>query len=108
MELMIISPKKKKCIIEVGEYNGQRYQTIWRMGEFSVDTLPQTESDGSITLDPSTLLGRWDEWETSIPTDLRSWDVDKEPIESEDFKENYKILHYKIVDGFEVNGVRGL
>ena len=105
---MIISPKKKKCIIEVGEYNGQRHQTIWRMGEFSVDALPQTERDGSITLDPSTLLGRWDEWETSIPTDLRSWNVDKEPIESEDFKENYKILHYKIVDGFEVNGVRGL
>ena len=75
------------------------------MGEFSVDALPQTESDGSITLDPSTLLGRWDEWETSIPRDLRSWNVDKEPIESEDFKENYKILHYKIVDGFEVNGV---
>ena len=106
--LMIISPKKKKCIIEVGEYNGHRHQTIWRMGEFSVDALPQTETDGSITLDPSTLLGLWDEWETSIPTDLRSWNVDKQPIESADFKENYKILHYKIVNGFEVNGVRGL
>ena len=73
---MIISPKKKKCIVEVGEYKGQRHQTIWRMGEFSVNALPQTESDGSVTLDASTLLGRWDEWQTSIPTELRSWDVD--------------------------------
>ena len=71
------------------------------MGEFSVDATPQTESDGSITLEPSTLLGRWDEWETSIPTDLRSWDVDKEPIESEDFKENYKIVHNKLWMGLK-------
>ncbi len=105
---MIISPKKKKCIVEVGEYGGQRHQTIWRMGEFSVSELPQTESDGSITLDPSTLLGRWDEWETSIPTDLRRWDVDKQPIESAEFRKNYKVLHYKILSGFEVNGVRVL
>jgi hypothetical protein len=105
---MIISPKRKKCIVEVGEYNGERHQTIWRMGEFSVSSLPKEESDGSITLDPSTLVGRWDEWETSIPTDLRSWDVDKQPVESEAFKANYKIKHYKILNGFEVNGVRGL
>ena len=107
-ELMIISPQKKKCIVEVGEYNGERYQTVWRMGEFSVNELPQLESDGSVTMDPSTLIGRWDEWETTIPTTLRSWDIDKQPIESEDFKNSYKVLHYKILNGFEVNGVRRL
>ena len=66
------------------------------MGEFSVSELPQLESDGSVTMDPSTLIGRWDEWETTIPTTLRSWDIDKQPIESEDFKNSYKVLHYKI------------
>ena len=104
---MIISPKKKKCIVEVGEYNGQKHQTIWRMGEFLVAELPKLESDGSIILSPLSLLGRWDEWETSIPKGLRSWDFNKEPIESEDFKKKYKVPHYKILEGFEVNGVRG-
>ena len=103
---MIISPKKKKCLVEVGEYAGQRYQTTWRMGEFSVSAFPEIEYDGSITLDPLTLIGRWDEWETSIPKELRSWDNFKQPIESKDFSENYKILYFKIFNGFEVNGVR--
>ena len=103
---MIISPKMKKRLVEVGEYNGQTHQTVWRMGEFLVQQVPQVESDGSIILSPSSLLGKWDEWATSIPTELRSWDVDKEAVESEDFKENYKVLHYEILDGFEVNGVR--
>ena len=98
---MIISPKKRNALLKLANTMARTPNNL-EDGEFSVDALPQTESDGSITLDPSTLLGRWDEWETSIPTDLRSWNVDKEPIESEDFRENYKILHYKIVDGFEV------
>ena len=89
---MIISPKKKRCIVEVGEYNGQKHQTIWRMGEFHVAELPKPESDGSIILSPLSLLGRWDEWETSIPRDLRSWDADKQPAESQDFSKNYKII----------------
>ena len=32
--------QKKKCIIEVGEYNGQKHQNL-EDGEFSVDALPK-------------------------------------------------------------------
>ncbi len=105
---MIISPKNKKSIIEVGDYNGQSHTTIWRMGEFLVDELPKVESDGSVILSPLTLLGCWDEWETTISTDLRTWDFDKQPIENEDFKKSYKIIHYKILDGYVVNGIKGV
>ena len=103
---MIISPKYKKCLVEVGEYKGQLHTTVWRMGEFVVEEYPEMESDGSLTLNPSSLVGCWDEWETTIPTELRKWDFDKQPILEEDFRKNYQILHYKIIDGFEVNGVK--
>jgi hypothetical protein len=98
---MIISPTKMKCVVEIGQYHQQTHTTIWRTGEFSVDELPKTDSDGTITLDPSTLLGCWDEWETTIPPELRSWDFDRQSIENEDFKKHYKILHYKIVNGYK-------
>ena len=67
---MIISPKKRNALLKLANTMTETPNSL-EDGEFSVDALPQTESDGSITLDPSTLLGRWDEWETSIPTDLR-------------------------------------
>ena len=100
---MIISPEKKKCLIEIGEYEGKTYKTVWRMGEFSVDKLPEEESDGSITLDPSTLIGCWDQWETEIPSQLRGWDFDMQPIGDKDFLAKYKVKYYKIFDGYRIN-----
>ena len=103
---MIISPKKMKQILEIGEYKSQIYKTIWRTGEFLVDKAPVAESDGSVILNPDTLLSLIDEWETTIPTFLRSWDFDNQPILSEDFKKNYRVIHFKILHGYEINGVR--
>ena len=103
---MIVSPKKKKCVVEVGEYKGQTHITVWRMGEFAVDVVPELQGDGSITLSPSSMLGCWDEWETTIPGELRRWDFDKQAIFGGDFEEEYKIVYYKILHGFEINGVK--
>ncbi len=103
---MIVSPKYKKCVVEVGKYNCQLHATVWKMGEFTVEESLGMESDGSLTLSPSSSVGCWDEWETTIPTELRKWDFDKQPTLEEDFRKNYRILHYNIKDGFKINGVK--
>ena len=75
------------------------------MGEFVVEDLSEMKSDGSVTFNPSSLVEFWDEWEATIPAELRKWDVDKQPILEEDFGKNYRIFYYNILDGFEVNEV---